>query len=252
MGPALIDSVFGPPLRRLSLPGQPIDPFTQAYPQMIIEMLGVAGAGKSSLRRALARRNPRIQTVPPPNKARYLPALAQVGLFWWPIYCTRYPRSRWFTAEEIRLIGYLETWIPYIRSQIRAKGLVAVLDPGSIYWLAALQEFAPPVAHDRYFQRWWERKLRLWSCVLDIVVWLEAPPEILLRRVMARDEWHEAKTQEPDSALDTFRRFQVAYQRLISQVTSHKAVKVFHYQTDQVSTEQMAEELLSEMGLGGR
>jgi shikimate kinase len=215
----------------------------------IIEMVGIGGAGKSTLLKALAKRNGKIQTLPVPSKIQYLPVIAKIAFVWLPLYLGKYRHSRWFTLEEIRIIGYLETWLSYIRSQALAKDLVVVLDPGSVYWLSALQEFGPELTKDRRFQRWWENKLNEWSSALDMIIWLEAPNEMLLQRVLSRNEWHEAKYQSPQVALEYFERFRVWYKRLVPEMASRKNTKVFHYHTDQVSTEQMAEQIFSAVDL---
>lgn len=212
-------------------------------------MVGVAGAGKSTLLKALARRNGKIQTLPVPSKVQYLPVIAKIALVWLPLYLGKYRHTRWFTLGEIRIIGYLETWLDYIRSQILAKDLVVILDPGSVYWLSALQEFGPVLTKDRRFRRWWDDKLNQWSSALDMIIWLEAPSEMLLQRVLSRNEWHEAKYQSPQAALEEFERFRAKYERLVPEMASRKNTRVFHYHTDQISTEQMAEEIFSAVDL---
>ncbi len=215
----------------------------------LIEMVGIGGAGKSTLLKALQQRNEKIQTLPLPNKTRYMPVMAKLLGVWFPLYLMKYRQGRWLTMEEIRNIGYLDTWLGYIRSQVRARDLTVVLDPGSVYWLSALQEFGPALTRAPYFQRWWENKLDQWSSALDVIVWLEAPNELLLQRVLARQEWHEAKYQSPQVALEYFERYRIWYQKMIARMTHRKNIKVFHYRTDRISTEQMAEEVFSTVDL---
>lgn len=211
----------------------------------IIEMVGVAGSGKSTLLMALGRRNGRIETLPLPRKIQYLPALARIVLIWLPIHLAKYRHARWFTPNEIRTIAYLETWLSYIRRRIAAKDIIVALDPGSVYWLSSLKEFGPPFTRDRVFQRWWEEKLDQWCSALDMIVWLEAPHELLLQRVVSRDEWHEAKFQSSAAALGEFARFGFSYGQLIAEFLRRKKIRVFHYHTDQVCVGKMVDEIHS-------
>jgi hypothetical protein len=218
----------------------------------MIEMVGVAGSGKSTLLMALGHRKGRIETLPPPCKIRYLPALVRVLLIWLPIYLAKYRHARWFTHNEIRIIGYLQTWLSYIRPRIIAKDLIVALDPGSVYWLSSLKEFGPPFTRDRVFQRWWEERLDQWCSALDMIVWLEAPHELLLQRVMSRDEWHEAKSRSSAASLEEFGRLSVSYGRVIAEMLRRKKIRVFHYHTDLVSVGKMTDEIHSTVDLRGQ
>ncbi len=218
----------------------------------IIEMVGVAGSGKSTLLMALSRRNGGVETLPLPRKIQYLPALARIVLTWLPIHLAKYRHARWFTPNEIRAVAYLETWLSYIRRRIAEKDIIVALDPGSVYWLSSLKELGPPFTRDRVFQRWWEEKLDQWCSALDMIVWLEAPHELLLHRVVSRDEWHEAKFQSSAAALGEFARLGVSYGKLIAEFLRRRNIRVFHYHTDRVSVGKMVEEIHSMVDLGRR
>ncbi len=209
----------------------------------LIEMVGIGGAGKSTLYRALNQGNSRIRKLGPPAKTQYLPSLLRLAFHWLPIHLLKYGRSRWFTWDEIRNICYLDTQLSHIRSHNRADGAIAVLDPGSVYWLSSLREFGPEFRKDAAFRKWWDERLREWSEALDWIIWIEAPVGLLLERVLARDEVHEARTQSREMALVYFERYQAEYSKMVPEMASKGHARLFHFRSDQTNTEQMAQEI---------
>jgi hypothetical protein len=215
----------------------------------IIEFVGVAGTGKSTLLKAMMQRDKRIMTLPLPSKYSYIPFLLRVVLNWWPIYLNHYRNSRWFTFQEIRNMGYLDTWIPFIRSQASTRQNIVGIDPGSIYWLASLQEFGPKITQHPKYQNWLKEKLEQWASALDVAIWLDAPEELCLQRVLGRDEFHEIKDVPANEALAELKGYRQSYKRILSQMSSRFAIKTFYFRTDQIPTDQIVERVFSEIDL---
>lgn len=218
----------------------------------LIELVGVAGTGKSTLLKALNHGNSRIQELPPPNKLWYLPAMFRVISRWLPLHLLKYRGGRWFTWEETRKLGYLDVWLGYIRSEIQTRNLIVALDPGSICWLVALREFGPELTKDPQFRYWWEDRLRAWALALDVIIWMEAPVELSLERVLSREEEHEAKSEPVEVALHEFECYRHAYNALVPEIARRGGAQLFHYRSDQMTTEQMAEEIFKVLGLSPR
>jgi len=146
-------------------------------------------------------------------------------------------------------MAYLEVWHPYLRRQGLTRSTVTVLNPGSVFWLAALREFGPEISKSQPYEKWWNSMLDQWAALLDVVIWLEAPDKILLERVRARDSWHEAKEQPQHEALACFARYGTCYGQVISAMTANGGPKVLHFRTDQASPDQMAEKVLAMLDL---
>ena len=217
----------------------------------IIELVGVAGTGKSTLLRAMRQRNERIKTLPLPSKISYLSFLIKMASTWLPLYLKNYRDSRWFTVQEIRNMGYLDTWLPFIRSQARTREDIFALDTGSVHWLASLQEFGPPITRHPRYQGWLKNKHEQWSSALDVIIWLEAPDDLCLERVLSRDERHELKHIPTESALREEKCYRESYGQIIPSMAAQHSVKVLFFRTDQVSTQQMVDQIFSETDLNG-
>jgi deoxyadenosine/deoxycytidine kinase len=217
----------------------------------IIELAGVAGAGKSSLLRAMKQRNTNIRSFPAPSKINYLPSLLKVFITWLPFYLGKYRNSRWFTRQEIRNMGYLDTWLSFIRKMDRTRQNFYVLDPGSAYWLSSLQAYGPTITKHPYYQSWWKKKFDQWSSGLNAIIWLDAPGDICLQRVLSRNEWHPIKEMPLDSAISEVNGYRDCYEHIVPQMASSHGIKLFHFHTDQISTEKMIDQIFSDTDLWG-
>ncbi len=218
----------------------------------IIEMVGVAGTGKSTLRKAMMQKNKRIKFFYSPGNISYLPFLIKLAIFWLPLYLAKYRHSRWFTVQEIRNMGYLDTWISRIRHRNLFKDKIFIIEPGSVYWLATLQGCGSEITKHPRFQRWWKNALLHWASSLDAIIWLEAPEEVCYQRVHTRDQWHQFLRYSTENAMEELRCYQKYYEILIPEMTSKHPIKVFHFRTDQISTDQMVEQIFSDADLWGK
>lgn len=226
-----------------------IDPKTQKRLPRIVELVGVAGAGKSTLRNALMKKNGRIKTLPLPSKFSYIPTLARVYFFWLPLYLAKYRHTRWFTWSQIRNMGYLDTWISTIRSAGRTEEDTIIIDPGSVYWLADLQEFGPEISKHPSFQKWWKSKLDQWSAALELILWLDAPEELCVHRIMTREEEHGLKHSSFELGIQELKRYREWYQLIIPKMTAQHPMKMFYFRSDQTTTEQMVGQICSDPDL---
>lgn len=216
---------------------------------LIIEMVGIAGAGKSTLKKVLGQCNPRIQAVVPPNRATYLQSLIRTSCHWLPIYLRSHPHGRGLTLKQIRVMGYLETWPSWLRRQMLAKDAVLVLDPGSICWLSALRQIGPETARSQSYEKWWDGMLTKWAAVLDAIIWLDAPDELLYERVLTRDQWHEAQEQPQGQVLERFACSRRWYEQIVAEMAVRGSLQVLRFRTDQISTQQMADRVLAVLNL---
>ncbi len=216
---------------------------------MLMELVGVAGSGKSTLRKMLKEMNPQIDMVAPPPKLEYLFPVVKIYLKWLPMYLRHYSKTRWFTTKEIKIMCYLDCWLPYLRRCAVERDMVVVLDPGSIFWLTALKTFGPEISRDPKFQDWWEMMRKKWMSAVDIFVWLDAPTEILIQRVQNRQEWHESKSMTHDETVKSFDLYRKGYGELTDLISQRRKNHILKFRTDQVSAEVIFErvrELLEE------
>jgi shikimate kinase len=212
-------------------------------------MVGVAGTGKSTLRNAMMQRDKRIKFFDLPGTISYIPFIIKLIIIWLPLYLKEYRHSRWFTLQEIRNMGYLDTWTSRIRHRALFKEKIFIVEPGSVYWLATLQGCGPEITKHPRFQQWWKNAFRHWASSLYAIVWLDAPEEVCLQRVHVRDQWHQFLEYSTENAMEELKYYRKYYEKLVPEMAAQYRVKIFYFRTDQISTEQMVEKIFSEVDL---
>lgn len=218
----------------------------QRHPQ-IIELVGPAGAGKSSLVRLLSQRNNhlasgadialrqpgqllRFSTTAP----RLLPLLLQAG-----------QAGRRFTWNEIKALIYLQGWHRIYIQQARRQGGIVLLDHGPVFKLATLQAFGPERLHGPVGLAWWQQMVRQWGSVLDLIVWLDAPDSVLAERINRRDQRHAVKGRAQAEVQHFLARYRVAYQDVLERLATMGGPMVVRYDTSQLTIDQVCDNILT-------
>lgn len=214
----------------------------------IIELVGLGGAGKSSLARALQHRNREIQIFPLP-RSRFYTSLVKQSSVWLPLWYRGRRGEGYFSREELLSVGCIDAWFTHLQQKTSTGRAIAMLDPGSIYWLTKLQQSGAGLPESSRYGRWLQEQFDRWSSALDLIVWLDAPEELCLERILGREEWHHAKFMEREDILERFRGLRTSYERIIKGMTSRRPVQVYYFRTDEVSTEAIIERISSEVDL---
>lgn len=216
---------------------------------MLIEIVGVAGSGKTTLRTLLHEMDPQIDLVSPPKKSFYLIPVIKIFALWFPIYLRHSSQTRWFSWHEIKLMCYLENWLPYLRRHSVENDMIVILDPGSIYWLTALKWLGPDLTRNPKFEGWWEEMRVKWLNAIDFMVWLDAPTELLLERVLDRDEWHESKLLSSEEAARRFDIYRQGYSELVNQYSSKRKDRTLVFHTDKTPAQEIFKQVITKFDL---
>lgn len=211
---------------------------TSTQAPLFVEIVGVAGTGKSTLARLLCEREgwslvDGLHTRKPAHwglAARGVPRVMRLTAA--SIACP--PRISWDEAEDVL---YIESWQHYLERAHREG--IAVLDQGPLFALARLCWSGKPVTRRNAFQRWLVETARSWATRLDLVVWLDAPDEELVSRIDARAQPHAVKRMGNDAfrVLDAHGR---AYDRVLG-LASHTRARILRLETASTAPLQLAE-----------
>ena len=182
----------------------------------IVEFVGLAGSGKSTLTTALQERTNETILVEPPffRRVRDLPffALNLVRALPFLVGITfRSQRDRCLTAREVAWIVILTGWDRRLRAQARRTDKVLVLDQGPVFMLTVLHLTGPLVLRSSVASRWWAGMADKWGATIDLVVNLEASEKTLLARVRRRPIWHGLKGMSDSEAREFMSRYRAAY-----------------------------------------
>jgi AAA domain len=169
-----------------------------------VEVVGPPGTGKSTLTAALAAAGERISVVQRYGDAPGVAGLLRAAAVVVPLARSERDRRRlrWMARLEASA-GVLE--------RCRGDAPVVLFDQGPVYTLARLWASAAGIPRQPGYTRWYDAKLRQWRDLLDVVVVLDAPDEVLLGRIRGRAKPHAAKGMPASSARAALGRERAAY-----------------------------------------
>lgn len=216
---------------------------TESRPYLV-EVAGVAGAGKSTLTHLLCQgeadcsRADFIHARTPEHLAyiahglpRLLPILAG--------NLRLRPRLNW---ADFKLLVYVTEWHRFLNRKPEYDHGCTLLDQGPIYALVRLKAESRGTSAPA-FERWWNQKIELWADQLSAIIWLDAADQVIWDRINDRGQRHRTKG-EP---LDVGRRFLTKYRRLFEEVLDRVSTtggpEILRFDTSEIGSEQLAEHL---------
>lgn len=220
-----------------------------AEPEWVVEIVGACGSGKSTLTRAVTDHDPAHQLEEflqfkkldhLRSAAHSVPGLANLLVA--GLRARRLP-----DVTELKLIIYLMVWHHRIRrSPVRGTRAV-VVDQGPVYALATLRRTNPPLPGTEPAGRWWRTVLAQWATTLDVIVWLDAPDDVLWERVQNRSEEHEIKGGPKESGIDFIKAYRDSFESTLEEFDHVGGPRIMRFNTSHWTTERMVTEILERL-----
>lgn len=213
---------------------------------LTVEIIGPAGAGKSTLAKALAACSDHIVMRDPPYYRRItsIPFFTINTLLLLPLILHLWLSDPGYPSlYDVAQMVILRGWARTLRRGQPGTQAVGILDEGPIHMLAFLWLFGPPSL--RAVQRWWSEMYERWARALDMVIWLDAPNSVLVERIRARNEWNSVKWRsDPDAArfLDEYR---TVYEDVVTALAARgRNLRVIRLDTSQESRDKVCAQVL--------
>ena len=193
-----------------------------AGPIAVVELVGLPGAGKTTVARALAA----LETVVVRSRYRAwstVPAYAHTAIRLAPAMASSLGGSSW--RERRRLLRLASSEGVLLRARRDPGVATVVFDQGPVYLLRQLAAPRDPVAALRavYLERW--------ASLMDLILVLDASDEVLLGRTRTREKDHRLKDAPIEDARRGLAEERRSQTRVLDELVEVGAVPVRHIDT---------------------
>ncbi len=220
----------------------------------VVEIVGPAGAGKTTLYQALDCHadSLRLENFPDVRKMADAPFFISNGLELIPRLLGLYrPGIRQLTRREFAWMTILNGWAALLHTETKADNKVIILDQGPVYLMAELRVFGPEYLRQEAAGRLWQDLYDRWADTLDMIVWLDAPDEVLFDRIRIRQQEHIMKTEPAVTVYEFLGRYRAEYEFILSILTAKMAsLKVLRFDTVHQQSQDIVNQFLSKLDCG--
>jgi hypothetical protein len=216
----------------------------------VVEIIGPAGAGKTSLYHALDKYEDRIwlSDFPDVRKLTNAPFFVRYGLQLVPTILRLHQRSsRQLSRREFAWMSILNGWPYVLQRDVKKSNKVIVLDQGPVYLLAEMREFGPEYLKSQDAEKFWQELFCRWADTLDMIVWLDTTDINLVERIRTRDQEHVVKNSSASIVFEFLARYRMAFEDVLSRLEANKSgPRVLRYDTSKLPSNEIAAALLAE------
>ncbi len=204
---------------------------------LTVELVGPAGAGKSTVLECLKDRLPlcpgSVWGLPTP-----LLLASAVGLLPTVVGLCRQARS--FRWSEIKQLIRLRALYRLLARPPADPDRVVVLDEGPVFVLSWLLVFGHPSVRNGALHGWWQRTLRDWADVIDVVILLDAPDPVLARRIRQRAKPLSVRDKGDRDIFAFSASFRAAFERVLAALRAEGGPRVLSLAGDAPAAETAA------------
>jgi deoxyadenosine/deoxycytidine kinase len=216
----------------------------------IVEIVGPAGVGKSTLCNVLSqsRDSVHLGDFPDARKISYAPFFVENCIRIFPsLFSLPRHTGRKLTRREFAWLAILYGWPTVLQKELKNNKSI-ILDQGPVYLLAETNELGPEYLKRPNAEEFWRNLYSRWAGTLDMIVWLDAPDAELLKRIRSREKAHVVKNESVETTFEFLAGYRKAFERIISDLsTNHNNLQVLRFDTGQKSPQEIANQILFEL-----
>jgi len=218
---------------------------------MVVELVGPAGVGKSTLFHALGKKGfpwLECQYTPPVWKISTTPFYIKNIYKLLPIIIRQlFSNDRRITRRELAFMAILNGWHEKLDKEVANSNKIIVLDEGPISLMAYLNIWGPKCLFSSNMHEWWENIYGKWMHGLDMVVMLDTTDEILIWRINNRPRDHHIKGEPVPEMLDWITKYRILNENIVSRLLSNvHAIRVLRIDSGKYSVDEIVNKVLHE------
>lgn len=219
----------------------------------VIELVGLAGCGKTTMTRMILDQCPNVKLSSPPvtNRISYAPFfITNLTLLSKMLWSLSRDGDGELSRREIAWLALLKGWPKRIRNIANDHRGTILLEQGSIYYLTSLFLLGPDCFHTGQVEQYWKDTFSEWANILDICVFIDASNETLAQRINAREKDHVVKEKNFASVDEFLNQWREAYMETISILQSNNPeLQVIKINNESLDVAQTAQLLISTLHL---
>ena len=218
-------------------------------PYRIIELAGIPGAGKTTLMAALEQQLDRVDWIILENYQynRDLGFFLRNLLILLPIILKARGHSdqrlsRRDVAQMIMLNG-----LPNVaRRKVFKEHKTVIFEEGHLALISQLHRRNSHLLNTPSTQQWWKIICREWAEMLDLVIELDAPADVIVARIRNREDQYEVADMSDEVAIKYFEEIQDTQERLLVSLESlPNAPRIIRFNSLKNDPEQIKNELIT-------
>jgi len=224
---------------------RPKHPTPAAGRPLIVELVGLAGAGKTTVLQAIRQRDQtvrlwrrfeRLRSLP--LSIRHMVALAPTAFE----LLRKSPRSCWPCTKHLLR---LRTFHTMLARETTTAHRAIIMDEGPVYSLCRLRLFQKAGLGNTPLPNGWRTTLAQWPGSLDVVIWLDAPDPVLAQRIRNRAKIHDVKQGTDREVFGFLERWRCTYREVLSQLPAAGPMRIVEIDTSGESADQAAGSVLA-------
>lgn len=215
----------------------------------IVEVVGPAGAGKTTLCNVLSRCDGiRLSNFPDVRHAESFPFFARYGLQTLAAITLAHPGNlKELGRRQLAWLSILNGWPTVLQREIQRSNDLLVLDQGPVYLLSEMKLFGPHFLKTKRAKGLWQSWYQRWAATLNAIVWLDAPDACLYQRIQSREKDHIVKDEAPQAVFQFLKEYRRAYQQTFASLTANRTcLHILRFDTSRQTPEEIAAQLCCE------